>query len=68
MLKGKALQELMAKIQMLEGDLDAQSLGTTAAIAEKEANSSLLQEALQRAEVSKSGIFSLWQCHNELPA
>ena len=58
LLQGKALQELKAKIQLLEGDLTAQSLGITAAVAEKDANFSLLQEALQRAEVRRPAILS----------
>lgn len=58
-LQGKALQELKAKIELLEGELDAQSLGVTAAVAEKDANFSLLQEALQRAEVRQLAIFAV---------
>lgn len=51
--QGKALQELKLKIQLLEAELDGQSLAIAASSAEKDANFSLLQEALQRAEVRK---------------
>ena len=56
-LQGQALQELKAKIELLEGDLDDHSIAVAAITAEKDANFSLLQEALQRAEVSETANF-----------
>lgn len=50
-LQGKALQALKDQIPVLEAELADHRLAVTAAAAEKDANFSLLQEAMQRAEV-----------------